>query len=209
MHGICETIGEKVMDICVQDITKAYGEKSVLSSLNLYFKEKEITCIMAPSGFGKTTLLNCMMGLEMPDTGEIKGMPGRFSAVFQEDRLCEQFSALTNIQMVCGNHVTKDLIGRHLEEAGLFESSSLIVSKMSGGMKRRIAIVRAIIAEGELVILDEPFKGMDTDTRIRMINYIKRHQNKRSILIVTHNAQDAELLGGRLAILDVQLPEAD
>lgn len=189
------------MDIWIKQVTKAFGDKIVLKDVTLCLKEKEITCLMAPSGYGKTTLLNLLMGLAKADQGCIEGVPKNISTVFQEDRLCESFSAVTNIAMVCKKGTDQREIARHLEEVQLADSAHVPVRKLSGGMRRRVAIVRACMAESELLILDEPFQGMDAETKKHVIAYIKRYQKGRTTLVVTHDSRDAAALGGALEVL--------
>ena len=99
-----------------------------------------------PSGLGKTTLLRCVAGLETPDAGAVTGVPRRLGYVFQEDRLCDNFSAVANIRLVTGRTLPEKAILQHLEELGLSDSVRLPVSQLSGGMRRRVAIARACAA---------------------------------------------------------------
>ena len=103
---------------------------------------------MGKSGLGKTTLLRILMGLEKYDAGSIEGMENKkISAVFQEDRLCENLSAVTNVAIVCEKNVTLQEIRKELENIGLSGSTEKPVKELSGGMKRRVAIIRSIMAD--------------------------------------------------------------
>jgi NitT/TauT family transport system ATP-binding protein len=186
------------MAIELQNVSKSFGEKQVLQSFSHTFPEGELTCVMGPSGCGKTTLLSLLLGLEQPDSGRVLGMEGRRkSAVFQEDRLCDNFSAVANIRLVTGRTLPEKVILQHLEELGLSDSVRLPVSQMSGGMRRRVAIARAVCCGPELLLLDEAFKGLDEQCRRDTAAYIRRHTAGASVLCVTHDPEEATLLGGR------------
>ena len=160
--------------VTVRDLTKSYGDSLVLDHVSLNLESGCPCCLMAPSGAGKTTLFRILMGLETADSGTIEGLEGRsFSAVFQEDRLLEGYTVLQNIRFVTGRgypaHELTAIIKHLLPEDSLKKP----VSEFSGGMKRRTAILRAILAPADIVLMDEPFTGLDPDTKqqaARMIN---------------------------------------
>jgi NitT/TauT family transport system ATP-binding protein len=186
------------MDIVASNLYKSFGDKLVLQDFSTVFPAGTLTCLMGPSGCGKTTLLRILMGLEKADAGSVTGLPRRLSAVFQEDRLCEGFSAVSNIRLVTGRSIPAALIESHLLALGLGGSPSLPVREFSGGMKRRVALVRAVLARWELLLLDEPFKGLDEDTRRTAAAYLREHTAGRTVIMVTHDPAEVELTGGRL-----------
>lgn len=186
------------MNIQLKNICKSYGNKQVLRDFSAELQEGECTVIMGPSGCGKTTMLRILMGLEKPDKGFVEGIPKRVSAVFQEDRLCKDFSAADNVAMVMERPVFREVIQRHLERIGLTGNFDQPIGQFSGGMKRRVAIVRAVLARGDLLILDEPFQGLDQATKKRVIEYLKEENQGRTVLVVTHDREEAELMGTRL-----------
>ena len=153
---------------------------------------------MGPSGCGKTTLLNLLMGLVPPDDGTISGVPAKKSAVFQEDRLCMCFSAVTNVRMVCSRKITTEMIESHLATIGLKDSMHMPVLELSGGMQRRVAIVRAVLAESEIIFLDEPFKGLDAETKQSVMQYVKANTQGKTVVMVTHDEEEAKSMGGHL-----------
>lgn len=155
------------------------------------------TCIMGPSGCGKTTLLRILLGLEIPDAGTVTGRPDRCSAVFQENRLFESFSALSNLSAVA-KRGDKALLLQHLAELGLEESAHAPVSTLSGGMKRRVAIARAVLVPGELLVLDEPFTGLDRETKELVLSYVKRHTKGRTLVLVTHDPAERDALADQV-----------
>lgn len=185
-------------DIVLESVSKSYDGKKVLDNISLSFKEGKTTCIKGASGCGKTTLLRIIAGLIEKDSGSIKGLPEKISYVFQEDRLCEDFSAVSNIMAVTGRKLTRETALQHLAELGLAESALKPVRELSGGMKRRVAIARAICYESGLIILDEPFKGLDVKLRRSVMDYIKRHVDGRTIICVTHDPEEADYMGGEL-----------
>ena len=181
------------MNLVLEHISKAYGEKTVLKDFSHTFPAGKRTCIMGPSGCGKTTLLRIILGLETPDKGTMTGRPERVSAVFQENRLFEDFSALSNLAAVC-HHGDKQVMADHLTELGLGDSLHKPVRTLSGGMKRRVAVARAVMAPGELIVLDEPLTGLDKDTKATVLAYLKRHTQDRTLILVTHDPAERDAL---------------
>lgn len=181
--------------IIVKNLHKSFGEKKVLDGFNASFEIGKVTCVMGESGGGKTTLLNLIMGLLKPDAGEISGVPNKISAVFQEDRLCEPYSAVRNVLAVTGHSVAEDDIVALLRELRLEGSEYLPVNTLSGGMRRRVALARALLAESELVLLDEPFKGLDEETRLQVIETLKKYTSGKTLIISTHDSRDCIELG--------------
>ncbi|MBS6457533.1 MAG: ABC transporter ATP-binding protein [Firmicutes bacterium] len=180
----------------IQHLCKSFDGKVVLDHVSLTLESGGTACLMAPSGRGKTTLLRCIAGLETPDSGQITDLPERIAYVFQEDRLCDGFSAVDNIRLVTGKALGEGEIRRHLEELGLAGSLDQPVRELSGGMRRRVVISRAVCFGADLLLLDEPFKGLDDEARQQTADYILRHRGAAAILCVTHDREDAAALGG-------------
>ncbi len=197
------------MDILADRVSKRFGGNQVLKDFSAVIAGKQTTCIMGPSGCGKTTLMYILMGLMMPDSGTIEGVPDRKSAVFQEDRLCEEFSAVANIRMVCDKKTEASVITEHLSEIGLGDSLSVPVSKLSGGMRRRVALVRAILAPGDTLFLDEPFKGLDDKLKESVISYVKTRATGKTIVLVTHDEDEALVMGGNMIRMERLFSSAD
>ena len=174
-------------------ICKAYGEKQVLRDVSLTVEAGGILVLMGPSGCGKTTLLHLIAGLIRPDSGDMSGIPEKLSMVFQEDRLCEWESVFWNLRLVCKE--PEAIIRTHLEELGLAQELQTKVSELSGGMKRRVALARAVLHGGDL-ILDEAFRGLDAERLEEAVSYVLRHKGERRILCATHDIRVAERLGG-------------
>ena len=192
------------MEIKIIGAGKSFGGKELFSDLSLTFSQGEKYCLAAPSGWGKTTLLRCVMGLDTLDKGQILGLDGaKISAVFQEDRLCEDFSAFTNIKIAAPKSTNDNDIKALMEKILPPDSFDKKCSKLSGGMRRRAAICRALCCESSVVIMDEPFTGLDTDTKSAVYQFILNNLGERTLIFVSHNEEDCVHLGGRIIRLDL------
>ncbi len=191
------------MDIKFTRVSKRFQDKLLFEDLNLTFPEGRLTCLMGPSGSGKTTIINCILGLTRPDSGEVTGIEGKLvAAVFQEDRLIEHWDAIKNVKLVCDKSVTTKQVLEELKEVGLEEAIKKPVRDYSGGMRRRVAIVRAMLAQSELMILDEPFQGLDELLKEQVIDYVRRRTLGKTVILVTHDREEAERMGAELISLD-------
>ena len=180
------------MELRVENLCKSYGGQPVLDRVS-FTAGPGITCLMAPSGGGKTTLLRIILGLERADSGTIRGLEGkRFSAVFQEDRLLEQRTARGNLRFVLGPAYDEAGADALLTELGLGDVGEKPVRDFSGGMKRRLALCRALLAPGDILLLDEPFTGLDGENRRRALDCVRRYAAGKPVLLVTHDHADAE-----------------
>lgn len=189
-------------DIIINNISKFFGEKKVLSGFSEVIPKGKTTVIMGESGCGKTTLVNIIMGVEKVNCGEVFGVPEKISAVFQDDLLCEDFSAISNIRAVTGKKLSKENIAKVLLSLGLTNKDILCPAReLSGGMKRRVAIARALLADSELVIMDEPFKGLDEETRQSVIDFVLQETKGRMLVIITHSHEEIGLLKADKVIL--------
>jgi len=153
---------------------------------------------MGSSGCGKTTLLNILLGFESPDNGTISGIPDNISAVFQENRLCEDFSALSNVRAVLKSKREQQKAISILNAFNLGDSINKPIKNLSGGMKRRVAIARALVAESDLLILDEPFKGLDDYTKTQVMQCLAEHLKNKTVILVTHDESEAIYLKAKI-----------
>lgn len=171
-------------------LSKSFDGKPVLEDVSLKLHKGVHYCLMGPSGCGKTTLVNILLGLMKPDKGLVKRDSDlRLSAVFQEDRLLEQMTAVANIALVSGK--PKAEIEALLLELGIgHESLPKPVSTYSGGMKRRVALARALLADYDVLFLDEPYKGLDEETRVSVIRTVNRLTCKKTVLLITHDKEE-------------------
>lgn len=179
-------------------------DEELINDLSLHIPAGDRVCIMAPSGTGKTTLLNLLTGGLKPDSGIVSfevdtGDGVNISMVFQEDRLCSEYTAAYNIELGLRRGCWKtDLIQSHLEQLGMGESIFADVKELSGGMKRRVAIVRAVMSPSRVLILDEPFASLDEELKDRTAEYIIENLNGRTLVVVSHDEKDAERLNARI-----------
>ena len=182
-----------MQDIVLDNISKSFDNVEVFKNFSAVLECGRIYRLEAPSGAGKTTLMRLLMGLETPDSGVITGVPLDISVMFQEDRLIESLSAIDNISLAAPDMAAmrKQCIG-DLKALGLADSMDMPVRELSGGMKRRVALIRAMLHESELVLLDEPFTGLDTALISAVSRYIIEHANGRTMLIASH-IPDSEL----------------
>lgn len=178
----------------LKQVTKAYGEKTVLKDFSQTFAPGRRYAILAPSGRGKTTLLRLILGLEKPQSGTVTGVPERRAAVFQEDRLCRNLTVLGNLRMVLGRGVKESVMLDMLRRLGLEDAAWKKASELSGGMARRVALARAILSKPELLVLDEPFTGLDGEAVRLCASAILAACPKATILLVTHRMEDCRLL---------------
>ena len=190
--------------IQVSHLWKSYGNQNVLTDVSLNLNPGTVYCLLGPSGCGKTTFLRLIMNLEAPRQGSIRGLTGqKISAVFQEDRLFDFLSPLKNVRLACEKSASSSELQRFLEQFLEADALSKPVSQLSGGMKRRAAIARALAAPSDLIIMDEPFTGLDEATRDHVIHLIQKYLCGRTLLLVTHQEEDVEKLKGTM----IRLPE--
>ncbi len=189
--------------LTVKGLEKRFGRLQILRQLSFHVRADRPGCIMGPSGSGKTTLLGCLLGLEPPDAGTVMlsvppcGCNRPASAVFQEDRLCEGFSPIDNIRLaIPGLPAAK--IRRELTKILPEECLTRPVSTLSGGMKRRTAIARALLSFSDMVVMDEPFTGLDDETRQEVIRFVLEKSTGRILLLSTHQKEDVAQLEGEL-----------
>lgn len=186
-------------EIIVDKLCKFYGGNAVIRDFSLTLKPGRAYCLMAPSGAGKTTLFRILLGLEPPDSGTIHGLSHhQTSAVFQEDRLLEGYTALQNLRLVTGHQYTNTELTKILLNLLPEDALKKPVCEFSGGMKRRTAILRALLAPFSFLIMDEPFTGLDYETRFKAIDLIKEYTRGKILLVSTHQEEDVSLLKASL-----------
>ena len=198
------------MSIVISNVTKTYGDKTVLKDFSMEVHGGERVVLMGTSGSGKTTLLRILMGLEPVDSGTVDMEGGKIGAVFQENRLCESFTVRENMEMVLSGKYDRKLAEKTmrtcLEKVGLEDWENESVSKLSGGMKRRVAIVRAImyaqIMGADTILMDEPFKGLDEETKLQVMEFVRGSTGNRTFLLVTHDASEAVFFSGRVVVIE-------
>ena len=202
---------EAVDTVRIAHIDKSFGKLAVLRDFCMTMEKGQRYLLMAPSGAGKTTLLRILTGLDTADGGTITGMPLHAGMAFQEDRLCEEYDAVCNIMlgMRRGGIKDKENGGQDMKREQLAdyvrkEASVILpeecltkpVKELSGGMRRRVALLRAVLSASDLLILDEPFAGLDEENRVRSAAYLLEHLGGRTLVVTTHREDDVKLLHG-------------
>ncbi len=185
------------MTIEIKDVSKSFDGHRVLDNFNLNIESEHSYVITGPSGCGKTTLLRLILGLEEPDSGTVK-LLGDYKypfinsgMVFQEDRLCEDYDAVTNVTMV-SRKVFRETVIEELKKLLPEEVLFKPVRELSGGQKRRVAIVRACAIPSDVLIMDEPFTGLDDEARKAAIAYVRDKQGSGPLVITTHDTKGLE-----------------
>ena len=181
--------------LTIEHLTKQFGEKTLFRDLCLTVDGPAV--LWAPSGWGKTTLLRILMGLDTPTAGRVRGV-GRAAAVFQEDRLCPQLTALQNVTLVLpgSEKQYKEQIGADFQQLGMDAAAlALPAARLSGGQKRRTALLRALWAPSDTLLLDEPFTGMDPDTLAAAAALLRTRCGTKPLLLATHDREAIRLLG--------------
>ena len=181
--------------LTIEHLTKQFGEKTLFRDLCLTVDGPAV--LWAPSGWGKTTLLRILMGLDTPTAGRVRGV-GRAAAVFQEDRLCPQLTALQNVTLVLpgSEKQYKGQIEVDFQQLGMdIAALALPAARLSGGQKRRTALLRALWAPSDTLLLDEPFTGMDPDTLAAAAALLRTRCGTEPVLLATHDREAIRLLG--------------
>lgn len=185
--------------IIFKDISKSYGNKIVLKNFNIDIREGQTTFMLGKSGSGKTTFSKIVFGLEKIDAGEISGLDGKkISVVFQEDRLMENMTIGSNFKMTVDSHINRKQIVEKMEKIGLFQPLETKISELSGGMKRRISILRAFLIEFDLIVMDEPFRGLDEETKEKVMNFVIQNIKGKTAIIITHNKDEVEYFAEKI-----------
>ena len=171
-----------------KNVSKSYNKK-ILDNFSFYLEDRENMAIFGKSGIGKTTILNLILGLEKPDTGTINKNFYKASVVFQENRLINEISALDNLRLITDDgNLAKEILNKF----GIYDLEKKI-NLLSGGMQRKVALGRAYLFAGDILIMDEPFTGIDASSKKEIANLLNNKFKGKSIIIVSHNPEDFEL----------------
>jgi NitT/TauT family transport system ATP-binding protein len=196
------------VDIELKGINKSFGTLKVLHNISFAVEHAEVCAILGPSGCGKTTLLNSISGMDGDYSGTIRGVhPKQISYLFQEPRLLPWKTVLGNLEFIIPEKTEKQnwmrTVKHYLELVGLEDFASYYPQALSGGMRQRVAVVRAFIFPADLILMDEPFQALDLKIKLSLISVFKAlyQENRKTALFVTHDVQEAILLGDRIIVL--------
>ncbi|PAB59890.1 ABC transporter ATP-binding protein [Anaeromicrobium sediminis] len=197
------------MSISIKNLNKSYDDLKVYKDFNIKFEKNKINTLLGPSGCGKTTLINIIAGLSKYDSGHIEGLDFRnISYIFQEPRLIPWLSVYDNIDFVLKGQFEQkkrdQIIRSHLELVNLHEFKDYYPENLSGGMKQRVSIARAFSYPSNILLMDEPFKGLDMSLKQDIINsFIKLYEKQpKTIIYVTHHIDESLLLSDYIYILN-------
>ncbi|MCD6435776.1 MAG: ABC transporter ATP-binding protein [Clostridiales bacterium] len=195
-------------DIEMLHIDKFYGDSKILEDFSLKFPRNQITCIVGPSGCGKSTILNIIAGLSDQDKGKVTNIEeSLISYAFQDPRLLPWRNAKDNLRFILKNKMNETLIDNHidywLDSVELNDYKDYFPNQLSGGMMQRLSLARAFAFPSNLLLMDEPFKGLDAPLRHKMIALTRKlwQQENKTIVFVTHDIQEALLIGHRVVAL--------
>lgn len=193
------------MAIKIKGISKSFGEDKIFDDFSLSLPDSGCICFFGPSGSGKTTFFNMLSGLLLPDKGSIDYPDNsKISFVFQEDRLLPWISASENIEQVLIQsdvNNAKATAEEWLDKLGLINAKDKLPSELSGGMRRRVALARALAYGGNVLLLDEPFSGIDAQTKDLAMKIIESQKKARLIVLITHYPQEAINMSDKIFVL--------
>lgn len=182
--------------ITLKHVTHAYGDHTVLQDLSYTFPEKGVVALMGASGIGKTTLLRLLCGLETPQKGEITHTYRKLAVSFQEPRLLPWLTAEENVTFVLSGQENAAQTARQMLE--LLELEDCVNARpdaLSGGMKQRVSLARALCTGADLLLLDEPFSALDKALKARLIPIVRDANKEGLTVVITHNEEEATALG--------------
>ena len=184
--------------IAIDALTLSYDGQQVLKDCSLRVEAGSRVALMGPSGCGKTSLINVIAGLLTPDSGKVS-VNGKVSYVFQEPALFPWLTAVDNINVVLSDRPeTLPRAEALLDAVGLSDCRDKYPHQLSGGQKQRIAICRALAYGGDILLLDEPLKGLDPDTRAQVSALLLQEWTGKTLLLVTHDPLEAQSLCDRV-----------
>lgn len=194
----------------IRNLSKSFGEEALLKDFSLDIGEGEIVAVMGPSGIGKSTLLNIIGGLDKDYEGTIsydpkifEGIDVPFPFVFQESESLLPWKNVEDNVRIAGKNLTQEETDEALKSVGLYEHRLKKPRELSGGMKQRVSLARALVCKSRVMLLDEPFASLDPDMRLRLQELVRDLSRSKGIamLIVTHDRSEAEAMADRIVVM--------
>lgn len=183
----------------LKDVSVAFQGRSVLEHCSLLVPDGGHTAVMGPSGSGKTTLLRLIAGQLAPDQGSVTVSHGRISYMYQEPRLLPWLTAEENVNLVLSDKPeTMDTARQWLAAVGLADAMKKRPAELSGGMRQRVSLARALAYDGDLFLLDEPLSSLDEAMAAELLDLLKQYTQGKSMIFVTHSPEQAKVLGGEI-----------
>src|SRR5512138_925766 len=230
-HGNKHCYGDKMTTVLqAQSLSKRYGELTAVDDLSLEVYEGEVFGLLGPNGAGKTTSINMICGLLKPDAGQVTvrgevitngdaSIRSRVGVCPQNIVLWGQLTCLEQMQFIgemygMRGKAARDRGEKLLKELDLVEKKDKLARTLSGGMQRRLNLAMALVHDPEIIVLDEPEAGLDPQSRVLVREYVKSLARQKTIILTTHNMDEADRMADRVAIIDqgrllvVDTPEA-
>jgi NitT/TauT family transport system ATP-binding protein len=196
------------MALQIDNLYKNYDDISLFRDFSISLTEGIITCILGPSGCGKTTLLNIIGGITLPDNGKLSGFADkRMSYIFQDPRLLLWKTVRQNIEFVINREIPaierRKQSDRLLRLVELYDFADYYPSQLSGGMRQRVSIARAFACPSDIILMDEPLKGLDIALKQNLIKSFSRiwKEDSRTVIFVTHDVDEALMLGEEIMVM--------
>ncbi len=195
------------MQLKINNLSKSFGNLKVIEDFSICFSQKKTHCIFGPSGCGKSTLINLITGLVAPDKGNTEVTENvSYSYVFQEDRLLPWATIKENIMFVLESihdkNKAEELTDKYLALVDLVDFKNHYPQELSGGMKQRVSIARAFAYGGDILIMDEPFKGLHLEIKKEVMDYIGNNMTHKLIFLITHDVEEALYLADSIYIFN-------
>lgn len=186
--------------IKLEDVSLKFGERTILQHCSAALPERGVLCLFGPSGCGKTTFARVLTKLQNPDSGSVKGIePAESAMMFQEHRLLPWLTVRQNVAAVLPKHGDAMV---WLRMAGLADAAEQLPSALSGGMQRRAALARALAYDSKLLVLDEPFQGLDLPAKQALYPHILAAAETKPVLLITHDRKEAMTLANIIWYVD-------
>ncbi len=188
----------------INKLSFSFDKKPIFSNLDLEIKDNRITALMAPSGMGKTTLLRLIAGLLSPQSGSIETDEKSIGIMFQEPRLFGQLTVLQNIMLVMKDKSRKKEVAMQLlSDFDVADAADKYPDELSGGMAKRVSLARAIAYNTDILLLDEPFSALDSDTKKTVMTKARELLRGKTVLLVTHDHAEAKDFADEIVELTV------